>query len=78
MTSFTDGMLAELCRDRTRDKFRLVFSIGVFVVFLMLLWLPFVDQGSATFVIVVVNLISGGSMMAISAVFLWGCPRWTE
>jgi len=78
MASFLSGMLEELCRDTARDKFRLVFTVGMFVVVLMLLWLPFVDRGSATFVIVVLNLLSGGAMATLAAAFIWGCPRWTE
>ena len=72
--SFFSGLLEELCTTSTREKFRTVFALSLFMVVLMVIWFPFVDRESATFVIVVMNLVSGGFILALSGTFIWGCP----
>ena len=71
--SFVSGMLEQLCRESALQKFRFVFTIAVVVIGLMLIWFPFVDRDSATFVVVVMNLISSGFILALSGAFIFGC-----
>lgn len=51
------------------------FRIGVFILALALLTLPFQPRGSAEFVVTVLSAVIGGAfVIAIAAVARWGQP----
>lgn len=71
--SNAERAMRAVCRDLS--KFKSVFMFGVVLVGLSLLWLPFVDPNSATYVIVVMNLVGGAGFSGISGFFIRHCRK---
>lgn len=66
-----DELMHEVCKQRW--KFRYLFVLGVVVFGLMLLWYPFVELGTSTRVVVVLNLVWSSGVIVVSGVFIWRC-----
>lgn len=71
--SIVSGLSRELCR--AVDKFRILFIFAVAAFVIMLLWVPFTDPNSGTYVIVVMNLVASAGFAVISGFFIWWCGK---
>lgn len=57
------------------SQFKQLFGLAVTMLGLMLLWYPFVPRGSATYVIVVLNIVAASGFIVITAPFIYLCGK---
>ncbi|MFC7192880.1 hypothetical protein [Halocatena marina] len=70
------GFLSHLCSEIR--KLRIVFSATSAAAVLMLLWFPFVEPGTATYAIVVLNLGLSIVLTAVNGSAIWACKQWRK
>ena len=68
--------MRELCN--AVHKFRLLFMLGVAMVAMSVIWLPFVSPGTATYVVTWMTVVSGVGFAALSGTFIVLCRRRKE
>jgi len=71
-----EGVMRELCD--SLFKFKIVFGITAAAVGLMLLWLPFSTPGSATRVVIVLNIVFPLPLLVLAGTFIYLCRKREE
>ena len=57
------------------SQLRMVFGLAAAMLGLMLVWYPFVEPGSATAAIVVINIIGASGFLLLTGPFIYLCGR---
>lgn len=70
---FTDEIWSRLCR--YTDQLRLVFGLSAFFIVLLLVSLSMTQRGTATYVIIVVDLVTLGVVVVITGVVIRTCRK---
>ncbi|WP_255171452.1 hypothetical protein [Natrononativus amylolyticus] len=74
-SKYDKSFLEHLCD--YEQAWRLLFTFSVAVIGLMSLWLFTADRESATFAVVVLNIVGASAFALLSGFLLWKC-RWSK